>query len=80
MVVTLEDRTYELVRGSDSDRDGMYLELTELVHGRPEDVVVEIFYWDAQQRMTVTVFRRDIPLHVLEYCIEQAHTLLPPIA
>jgi hypothetical protein len=46
----------------------MYLELTELVRGRPTDVVVEIFYWGQHRRMTVTGFRPDIPLGVLEYC------------
>jgi hypothetical protein len=48
---------YEMIRGSDVDRDGMYLELIESTTG---NVVAEIFYSDVTNAMTFTAFAQRI--------------------
>jgi hypothetical protein len=66
---------YRTVRGSDVQRDGMYLELIEDSTG---DEVAEIFYSDATHKMTVSVFQSELPLDVIELFIERAKHDLPP--
>lgn len=67
---------YSSVRGSDVKRDGMYLELIDESTG---DEVAEIFYSDATHKMTISVFRSELPLEVIELLIERAKHDLPPI-
>lgn len=66
---------YRTVRGSDVQRDGMYLELIEESTGNE---AAEVFYSDATQKMTVSVFQQELPLHVVELLIERAKHDLPP--
>lgn len=66
---------YRTVRGSDVQRDGMYLELIEESTG---DEVAEVFYSDATHEMTISVFRPELPLRVVESLIEKAKHDLPP--
>jgi hypothetical protein len=66
---------YRTVRGSDVQRDGMYLELIEDSTG---DEVAEIFYSDATHKMTMSVFQSELPLDVVEALIERAKHDLPP--
>ncbi len=73
-----DDTEYELSRGSDIVRDGMYLELTMA----NTDLVLqlaEVFYSDVTHQFTLTCFEPNIPLEVIETLIEQAKKLLPPI-
>lgn len=67
---------YEMIRGSDVDRDGMYLELIESSTGK---VVAEVFYSDVTNAMTLTTFTQDLPLSAVEWLIECAKSDLPPI-
>lgn len=66
---------YRTIRGSDVQRDGMYLELIEESTG---DEVAEVFYSDATQNMVVSVFKPDLPLSVVEAFINRAKNDLPP--
>jgi hypothetical protein len=66
---------YRTVRGSDVQRDGMYLELIDESTG---DEVAEVFYSDATHEMTISVFRPELPLRVVESLIERAKHDLPP--
>jgi len=68
---------YRTVRGSDVQRDGMFLELIDESTG---DEVAEVFYSDVTRKMTISVFRPELPLEV-ELLIERAkHELLPTTA
>ena len=67
---------YEMIRGSDVDRDGMYLELVE---SSTRKVVAEVFYSDVTNAMTFTTFTQDLPLAAVEMLIECAKSDLPPI-
>jgi hypothetical protein len=66
---------YQTVRGSDVQRDGMYLELIDQSTG---DEVAEVFYSDATHDMKISVFRPELPLRVVEALIEKAKHDLPP--
>jgi hypothetical protein len=66
---------FHTVRGSDVRRDGMYLELIEEGTG---DEVAEVFYSDATGQMSVSVFRPELSLPVIEALIERAKRELPP--
>ncbi len=66
---------YRTVRGSDVQRDGMYLELIDESTG---DEVAEVFYSDTTHEMSVSVFKPELPLRVVELLIERAkHDLAP---
>jgi hypothetical protein len=67
-------KVYDFIRGSDVQRDGMYLEVS--ISNGPQ--VIEIFYSDKTGKMTVTLLQQDVPLEVLEESIAFARTYLPP--
>ena len=71
-------RKYVCFRCSDLDRDGMYLELTELADGERRDAM-EIFYSDVTGDMTVHLSQDAVPLPVVEWMIAKAKESLPPI-
>jgi hypothetical protein len=66
---------FQTARGSDVHRNGMYLEVIDEGTG---DEVAEIFYSDVTGEMTVSVFRAELPLQVVEALIERAKRELPP--
>ena len=76
MNVEIEGQTYTVVRGSDVDRDGMYLELK--IEGQPAEVA-EVFYADETGEFSVTTFENRVPLAAMEWLIRQSRELLPPI-
>ncbi len=65
---------FETLRGSDINRDGMYLELIEPKSG---DVVAEIFYHDEEKKMQISLYKQDLPLEVIEAFIARAKNDLP---
>ena len=69
---------YICVRCSDVDRDGMYLELRG-IDDEDEQLTAEIFYSDQTAEMTMTLFRKDVPLPVIEWILAEAKEALPPI-
>ena len=75
--IRIGDEEYRCVRGSDIDRDGMYLELS-LASDVAQSAIAEIFYSDTTATMTMTLFREDMPLIAIEWLIEQAKLVLPP--
>lgn len=81
MTSKIDGRNYFYVRGSDVDRDGMYL---ELFHGDAkfpgQEPLAEIFYSDKGGSMVVTTFSEAVPLEAVEWLIAEAKTQLPPMA
>ena len=72
--VDIAGTEYHCVRGSDVDRDGMYLELSS-----PDgNAVLEIFYSDETGDMTVNAIQESIPLDIVEWLIAEAKRRLPP--
>lgn len=65
---------YKSVRGSDVDRDGMYLEVST-----PDDqLVLEIFYSDRTGKMSVTLYQEAVPVEAIEAFIPYAKWALTP--
>ena len=69
---------YEMRRGSDVLRDGMYLELS-IRGSSPLRLVAEVFYSDITHEYFVTCYEENIPLEILENLISQAKKSLPPM-
>ena len=65
---------FKTLLGSDIHRDGRYLELIELESG---DEVAEVFYADEEKKMTISIFKGDMPLEVIEALIAKAKLDLP---
>jgi hypothetical protein len=75
MPFSCRGQDYEYVVGSDMQRDGMYLEVTDT---RDEPDVLEVFYSDQTDQMTFTAYRWDIPLEVVEWAVKLARERLIP--
>jgi hypothetical protein len=78
-MVEFRGRQYELIRASDIERDGMWLELYDLTaNERPE--VLDAFYSDATGEMSFTANAPDLPFELVEWFVARARELLPPRA
>jgi hypothetical protein len=78
MLITLDEWPYEMIFGSDVQRDGVYLELRDLAGGDPV-AVLDAFRWEANGRITFSAYREDVPLEVVEWFIAEARrNLVPP--
>ena len=69
------DTEYRYIVGSDVDRDGMYVEVSDQPNGA--NAVLEIFFSDVSYDMVVTLFRPNVPLEVVEWAISVARERLP---
>ncbi|MCU6391085.1 MULTISPECIES: hypothetical protein [Enterobacter] len=69
---------FELRRGSDVIRDGMYLELS-ISGTSPLRQVAEVFYSDITHEFFLTCYEEKIPLEAVEKLISVAKTSLPPV-
>lgn len=68
---------FKTTRWSDLKREGMVLELIETETG---DETAEIFYSDQTSKMTISIFKSDIPVEVIDKFIEKAKKDLSPIS
>lgn len=73
--MTLGDREYHIVMGSDVIRDGMYIEVKDA--GRGADAILEVFFSDASHDMLVTLFEPNVPVEIVEWAISIARERLP---
>ncbi|AXY36092.1 hypothetical protein [Yersinia pseudotuberculosis] len=69
---------YEMRRGSDVLRDGMYLELS-VSETYPLRQVAEVFFSDITHEFFLTCYEENIPLEVIEKLISKARTSLLPM-
>jgi hypothetical protein len=67
---------YELTRGSNIHRDGMYLELSE-AGTSPLRQIAEVFYSDVTHKFFLTCYEENVPLVVIEKLILEAKKSLP---
>ena len=75
MLIEYSNQQFGTVRGSDLERDGMFLELSD---GSSGDVLMEVFYSDADGSFHLTGFGGSVPLYVVEQLITEARHVLPP--
>lgn len=69
-------RRYSYLIGSDVERDGMYLELSDVTEETAD--VLEVFYSDQTGAMTVTTFCENIAFEAVEWALDQARSRLLP--
>jgi len=69
---------FEMSRGSDALRDGMYLELS-VSDTTPLRQVAEVFYSDITHEFFLTCYEENIPLAAVEKLISEARRSLPPV-
>lgn len=62
---------YWSILASDLSRGGMGLELSRNCRGR-QDVVAEVFFWDADGTFTVRTFDVDVPVDIIQELIAEA--------
>lgn len=65
---------YQLIRGSDIVRNGMYLELSE-ANTSPVRQLAEVFYSDATHDFVLSYCEANIPLVVIEWLISESKRL-----
>lgn len=68
--------SYQVIRGSDVVRDGMFLELYPRT--MREKLLMEAFYSDVDGSMTYQSFAEDVPEEVVVWFKQLANKLLPP--
>jgi hypothetical protein len=69
---------FQLVMGSDVQREGIFLELWDI--GPPRQLTMWAFYSDADQSFAFEQYRPEVPTEVSEWFTEEARRRLPPIA
>jgi hypothetical protein len=75
--IKVGDRVFDLVRGSDVDRDGMFLEVWEVAQGQRDGPLAEVFHSDVTGAMTFSAYAEDIPFEAIAWLLERARELLP---
>jgi len=72
-VIEIAGQSYSAVIGSDVERDGMFLEVTDAANA----LVAVVFFSDRDECMTLTTHRPDMPLSLIEWMIGEAKERLP---
>lgn len=72
-MLSVGNRIFEFVRGSDLNRDGMYLEMSE--RGGKAGIA-EVFYSDETRAFVLNTFGNDIPLEAIEWIAANARSTL----
>ena len=75
MIFEHAGKCYNTVFGSDVQRDGVFLEMTEC--GRNE-LILEAFYSDANAGFSFSCFQEVVPFEVVEFFVAEARRRLPP--
>jgi hypothetical protein len=73
-VIEIAGQNYQAVIGSDLNRDGMFLEVTDAAN----ELVAVLFYSDHDGSMTLTAHRSGVPLPLVEWMIGEGKKRLPP--
>jgi len=66
---TFQGRQYEIIFGSDVQRDGVYLELSDRT-GNTAEVLAEVFHYDEEGKVVFNCHRKDIPLPLIKWLME----------
>ncbi len=75
----LLNEKFEGLIGSDLERDGMYLEISEFPYNSVE-VILEIFYSDITNKFSITLFKKNVALELIEEAIKIAKHRLVPVS
>ncbi|MEN9844557.1 MAG: hypothetical protein RLZZ612_2386 [Pseudomonadota bacterium] len=64
-----ENRTYEIIFGSDVIRNGVYLELSDRTEPGIK-VLAEVFFYDEEGHVVFTSYQKEIPYHLVKWLHE----------
>lgn len=78
MLLEHENLRYSALRASDIIHDGMAYEVYDVTDGKDE-LVLLIFYSDVTNQMTLSTYREDLPLALVENAIREAKVRLPSL-
>ncbi len=70
----LSNGKHDAIMAYDSARDGMFLEVREL--GEPLTCTLEVFYSDLTETFSLTLYKEDVELELVEEAIEIAKNKL----
>lgn len=79
VLVNIAGIEYSFTRGSDLERDGMFLE-ADVVGTSKRRTVAEIFYSDKTAKFFVSCFEEEVPVELIEYLVAEGRKRLPPVA
>ena len=78
MTFKVSGREFSIIKGSDVGRDGVYVELNEIISGE-EKWLFERFYFDETRIKECSFEKGDIPFEALAKLLEVADEWLEPI-
>ena len=68
---TFNGRRYEIVFGSDVQRDGVFLELSDRTDPTIE-ILAEVFFYDELGRVVFNAYKESIPFQLIHWLVESA--------
>ena len=77
MNVNYKGNQYEIIFGSDVDRDGVYLELNTVNSGK-EETLLYAFWSDNIEGFTFSALKEELPFELVEMFVGEARRRLPP--
>lgn len=78
MIIESQGRRYEIMKGSDVQRDGVYVDLTDITDENDKEYIMEIFHSDENGLEIFSSEKTEIPYEVLLKVIEISNQWLKP--
>ncbi len=76
MLFSVGKKQYESVVGSDLEKDGMFLELSDAEN----NLVLYAFWSDANDGFTFSAYEQELPFSLVEWFVQEARKRLPPMS
>lgn len=76
MKVKCQGKEYEIIFGSDVEKDGFFSECTAA--SKSDEVLLYAFWSDAGKGFTFSAFKEDLPFQLVEIFVAHARSRLPP--
>ncbi|WP_163836719.1 hypothetical protein [Spartinivicinus ruber] len=65
-----EGRKYEIIFGSDVQRDGVYLELSDRTEKEIE-VIAEVFHYDELGKVVFSCYKENVPFQLIKWLMDE---------
>ena len=66
----LSDKTYEIIFGTDVQRGGVYLELSDRT-AEPIEVMATVFYYDEIGKVVFSASKNEIPFSLMQWLMAE---------
>ena len=77
MKVKCKGKEYEIIFGSDVEKDGFFSECST-AEGENDELLMYAFWSDATNAFTFSAFNEDLPFALVEMFVIEARRRLPP--